>query len=85
MRIKYVLIYFLFSVLNSFAKVYLDRNNIENHIKNILKKYPVTDSMNYKQWLLKAVSLIDLTTLSGDDTRSNVTRLCQKVNIVIIN
>lgn len=29
-------------------------------------------------WLLKAVSLIDLTTLSGDDTESNVSRLCHK-------
>ena len=29
-------------------------------------------------WLLKAVSCIDLTTLSGDDTESNVLRLCAK-------
>ncbi|MBT3275375.1 MAG: deoxyribose-phosphate aldolase [Spirochaetales bacterium] len=29
-------------------------------------------------WLLKAVSCIDLTTLSGDDTRGNVLRLCAK-------
>ncbi|HJL17840.1 MAG TPA: deoxyribose-phosphate aldolase [Sandaracinaceae bacterium LLY-WYZ-13_1] len=29
-------------------------------------------------WLLKAVTLIDLTTLSGDDTPSNVRRLCAK-------
>ncbi|HVT39191.1 MAG TPA: deoxyribose-phosphate aldolase [Gemmatimonadaceae bacterium] len=29
-------------------------------------------------WLLRAVSLIDLTTLSGDDTRGNVRRLCAK-------
>lgn len=29
-------------------------------------------------WLLKAVSCIDLTTLSGDDTPSNVQRLCLK-------
>ena len=29
-------------------------------------------------WLLRAVSLIDLTTLSGDDTPGNVTRLCAK-------
>lgn len=30
-------------------------------------------------WLLRAVTCIDLTTLSGDDTWSNVTRLCGKV------
>lgn len=29
-------------------------------------------------WLLKAVSCIDLTTLAGDDTPSNVHRLCVK-------
>jgi deoxyribose-phosphate aldolase len=29
-------------------------------------------------WLLKAISCIDLTTLAGDDTQSNVTRLCAK-------
>ncbi|MCA0362597.1 MAG: deoxyribose-phosphate aldolase [Bacteroidetes bacterium] len=29
-------------------------------------------------WLLKAVTCIDLTTLAGDDTKGNVTRLCAK-------
>ena len=29
-------------------------------------------------WLLKAISCIDLTTLSGDDTENRVRRLCQK-------
>lgn len=29
-------------------------------------------------WLLKAVTCIDLTTLAGDDTPSNVHRLCVK-------
>ena len=29
-------------------------------------------------WLLKAISCIDLTTLAGDDTESNVLRLCAK-------
>lgn len=29
-------------------------------------------------WLIKAISCIDLTTLSGDDTQSRVRRLCQK-------
>lgn len=29
-------------------------------------------------WLLKAITMIDLTTLSGDDTPSNVIRLCAK-------
>src|SRR5690606_31037619 len=29
-------------------------------------------------WLLKAITLMDLTTLSGDDTTGNVKRLCAK-------
>ena len=29
-------------------------------------------------WLLKSITLIDLTTLSGDDTYGKVDRLCQK-------
>ena len=29
-------------------------------------------------WLLRAVTCIDLTTLAGDDTASNVQRLCYK-------
>ena len=29
-------------------------------------------------WLLKAITMIDLTTLAGDDTASNVARLCTK-------
>ena len=29
-------------------------------------------------WLLKAVTMIDLTTLAGDDTEANVSRLCLK-------
>src|SRR5689334_6710930 len=29
-------------------------------------------------WLLKAVTMIDLTTLAGDDTPGNVRRLCSK-------
>lgn len=29
-------------------------------------------------WLMRVVSCIDLTTLAGDDTKTNVTRLCYK-------
>ncbi|PNJ26902.1 DERA isoform 5 [Pongo abelii] len=34
-------------------------------------------------WLLKAVTFIDLTTLSGDDTSSNIQRLCCKAKYPI--
>lgn len=33
-------------------------------------------------WLLKAITCIDLTTLGGDDTNSNVQRLCKKVQYI---
>lgn len=38
---------------------------------------------NQAAWLLKAVTFIDLTTLSGDDTPSNVQRLCYKAKYPI--
>ncbi|CAG4937381.1 unnamed protein product [Colias eurytheme] len=63
------------SVLND---AYLNKYSIELQVKKILAKNLVIDKENYRNWLIKAVSLIDLTTLSGDDTRSNVTRLCLK-------
>ncbi|XP_045472833.1 deoxyribose-phosphate aldolase [Harmonia axyridis] len=39
--------------------------------KEISKEYEAA-------WLLKAITCIDLTTLGGDDTKSNVARLCRK-------
>ena len=40
-------------------------------------------------WLLKAITLIDLTTLSGDDTFGKVDKLCQKalnpISEIILN
>jgi deoxyribose-phosphate aldolase len=34
-------------------------------------------------WLLRAVQCIDLTTLAGDDTETNVNRLCFKASLPI--
>lgn len=39
--------------------------------RSVKKEYQVA-------WLLKAITLIDLTTLAGDDTEGNVARLCAK-------
>jgi len=41
-----------------------------------------SENCDYSQtaWLLRAVTCIDLTTLAGDDTMSNVQRLCYKVS-----
>ena len=38
---------------------------------------------NQAAWLLKAITCIDLTTLSGDDTENRVRRLCQKAKFPI--
>ena len=38
---------------------------------------------NQAAWLLKAITCIDLTTLSGDDTKNRVRRLCQKAKFPI--
>ncbi|KAK9498538.1 hypothetical protein O3M35_003149 [Rhynocoris fuscipes] len=51
--------------------------NVENRISKLSKNFNLTS--NYETaWLLKAVTCIDLTTLSGDDTSTNVNRLCFK-------
>ena len=38
---------------------------------------------NQAAWLLKAITCIDLTTLSGDDTERRVRRLCQKAKFPV--
>ncbi|XP_072940282.1 deoxyribose-phosphate aldolase [Epargyreus clarus] len=58
--------------------VHINKKSIENEVQSILEKNVVSSKRNYAMWLVKAISLIDLTTLSGDDTRSNVLRLCIK-------
>ncbi|GLH12497.1 Deoxyribose-phosphate aldolase [Gryllus bimaculatus] len=44
----------------------------------IEKRLPLLKGKQRAAWLLRAITCIDLTTLAGDDTSSNVTRLCQK-------
>ncbi|XP_063839570.1 deoxyribose-phosphate aldolase [Ostrinia nubilalis] len=58
--------------------VHVNKNSVHSHVDFILKNNIVSSPKNYKVWLLRALSMIDLTTLSGDDTKSNVTRLCVK-------
>ena len=38
----------------------------------------IDQKANQAAWLLKAITCIDLTTLSGDDTENRVRRLCRK-------
>lgn len=66
--------------MGGLKKVYINKSQVEAQINTILETHPVNDD-NLNAWLIKAVTVIDLTTLSGDDTRSNVFRLCVKVRL----
>ncbi|KAJ8732660.1 hypothetical protein PYW07_015259 [Mythimna separata] len=63
--------------MGGLKKIYINKSQVEAQIKTILETHPVKDD-HLNAWLVKAVTVIDLTTLSGDDTRSNVFRLCVK-------
>lgn len=49
---------------------------VTDSVHQITSKHTVTDKANLKAWALKALTLTDLTTLSGDDTEANVRNLC---------
>ena len=50
---------------------------IERRTTTLIKRRTVKKEFQVA-WLLKAITLIDLTTLSGDDTFGKVERLCNK-------
>ncbi|XP_013194136.2 deoxyribose-phosphate aldolase [Amyelois transitella] len=58
--------------------VHINKNSVEAQVKSLLNSNQVHSKELLTAWLLKAISVIDLTTLSGDDTPSNVKRLCIK-------
>ncbi len=55
----------------------INRSAVERRAATIATRRSVKKEWQ-AAWLLKAISFIDLTTLSGDDTPGNVTRLCAK-------
>ncbi|MCS6858003.1 MAG: deoxyribose-phosphate aldolase [Sandaracinaceae bacterium] len=57
--------------------IYVNRSAAERRAATIGTRRTVKNEWQIG-WLLKAITLIDLTTLSGDDTPSNVKRLCAK-------
>lgn len=60
--------------------VYASRVNlsaVERRTSTLTKRRSVKKDWQ-AAWLLKAITMIDLTTLSGDDTPGNVLRLCKK-------
>ena len=59
------------------SNIRINLSAIERRTSTITKRRSVKKDYQ-AAWLLKAISLIDLTTLSGDDTAGKVERLCEK-------
>ena len=59
------------------SSININRSAIERRASTIAKRRTVKKA-HQAAWLLKAITFIDLTTLSGDDTPGKVRRLCQK-------
>ncbi len=57
--------------------VQVNKSAVERRVSSLVKRRSVKKEWQVA-WLLKAISLIDLTTLSGDDTPGRVKRLCSK-------
>ena len=62
------------SLINS---VQVNLSAIERRTASLVKRRSIKKDYQ-AAWLLKAITLIDLTTLSGDDTFGKIDRLCNK-------
>ncbi len=60
-----------------FNNIIINRSAVERRTNTLTKRRSIK-KQHQAAWLLKAITLIDLTTLSGDDTPGKVKRLCQK-------
>jgi deoxyribose-phosphate aldolase len=54
-----------------------DENEVEQAVDSLVTRGGIREE-EQARWLMKAVSCIDLTTLSGDDTPARVRRLCSE-------
>ena len=59
------------------SNIRINLSAIERRTATLTKRRSVKKEFQ-AAWLLKAITLIDLTTLSGDDTAGKVERLCEK-------
>ncbi|SVE63539.1 uncharacterized protein METZ01_LOCUS516393, partial [marine metagenome] len=73
---KYPSTYFKLD-LDWINNVQVNLSAVERRTISLVKRRSVKKDYQ-ASWLLKAITLIDLTTLSGDDTFGKVDRLCQK-------
>lgn len=60
-----------------FDNIHINTSAVERRVNTLSGRRTVKKEYQ-AAWLLKAISMIDLTTLAGDDTPSNVERLCRK-------
>lgn len=63
--------------LDLISKIRINKSAVERRAQTLSKRRSVKKEFQ-AAWLLKAITCIDLTTLSGDDTPGNVVRLCAK-------
>ena len=63
--------------LDVFSDIIINRSALERRAKSLGGRRSVKKQWQ-AAWLLKAVTVIDLTTLAGDDTDGRVRRLCAK-------
>jgi len=59
------------------SEIHVNKSAVERRAATMGKRRTVKKQW-HAAWLIKAVTCIDLTTLSGDDTPGNVLRLCAK-------
>ncbi len=70
--------------LNWINNINVNLSAVERRTTTLVKRRSVKKEYQ-ASWLLKAITLIDLTTLSGDDTFGKVDRLCKKALNPIAN
>ena len=63
--------------INWINEVQINLSAVERRTSSLTKRRTVKKDFQVA-WLLKAVTMLDLTTLNGDDTFGKVDRLCQK-------
>jgi deoxyribose-phosphate aldolase len=63
--------------LDWLRRVQVNRSAVERRVATLVTRRTVKQQWQ-SAWLVKAVTLIDLTTLAGDDTPGRVRRLCAK-------
>src|SRR4051794_10053942 len=63
--------------LDVVRSIHVNRSAVERRAATLTTRRTVKKEWQ-AAWLLRAITLIDLTTLSGDDTPGNVRRLCAK-------